>query len=78
MTTDSDESPRPVSIAAGVATRTAWLVVVLLLPAFFAFLKPRFHPWKLDSSRHIAGWLAANQHYIQTQGTTPSTAPQSA
>lgn len=53
-------------------------LVVGLLPAFFAFLKPRFHPWKLDSSPHIAGWLAANQQYVQTQGTTPSTAPQSA
>lgn len=51
-------------------------VVTGLLPAFFAFFKPAFHPWKRDDSAEIAGWLAANQQYVQTKAGTGSLAPQ--
>ncbi len=34
-----------------------------LVPAFFAYLSPRFHPWKEDNSHHIREWEASNTQY---------------
>lgn len=36
-----------------------------LVPAFFAFLSPRFHPWKGVDPSTIARWRAENEKYIQ-------------
>jgi predicted metal-dependent hydrolase len=33
-----------------------------LLPSFFAFFKPRFHPWKKDNSAAITAWHEHNAH----------------
>jgi uncharacterized protein len=35
-----------------------------LVPAFFAYLRPRFHPWKTDNSHHIRAWEQSNAQYI--------------
>jgi uncharacterized protein len=40
-------------------------VVTGLLPAFFAYLKPRFHPWKNVDASVTARWQAENSRYIQ-------------
>jgi predicted metal-dependent hydrolase len=40
-------------------------VVTGLVPAFFAFLSPRFHPWKGVDASTIARWRAENSQYIQ-------------
>jgi predicted metal-dependent hydrolase len=52
-------------------------VVTGLMPSFFAFFKPGFHPWKRDDSPDIARWLSANAQYVQSGkgGGTPSVAP---
>ncbi len=39
-------------------------IVVGLLPTFFEFFKPRFHPWKQDNSKQIAEWQANNTHLL--------------
>ena len=52
-------------------------VVTGLLPAFFVFFRPSFHPWKRDDSAEIARWLDANQAYVQTgKASAASVAPQ--
>jgi predicted metal-dependent hydrolase len=38
--------------------------VTSLWPAFFAYFKPSFHPWKRDDSALIAEWQARNARYI--------------
>jgi uncharacterized protein len=43
-------------------------IVVGLLPAFFAYLSPRFHPWRDADATPIERWRSENQRYIQ--GTT--------
>jgi predicted metal-dependent hydrolase len=43
-----------------------------LLPAFFAFFRPRFHPWKDDNSAEIQSWLNANQRYVRSESTAKS------
>lgn len=54
-------------------------VVTGLMPSFFVFFKPGFHPWKRDDSPEIARWLAANGQYIQSaKGSGPSAGPQAA
>jgi predicted metal-dependent hydrolase len=40
-------------------------LVTGLLPAFFEYLSPRFHPWKQDNSAAIVSWLATNQSYVE-------------
>jgi predicted metal-dependent hydrolase len=40
-------------------------LVTGLLPAFFEYLSPRFHPWKQDNSAAIVSWLATNQSYLE-------------
>jgi len=53
-------------------------VVTGLLPAFFGFFRPSFHPWKRDDSAEIARWYEANREYVQVKGGGPSTAPSAA
>ncbi|MEY4577353.1 MAG: hypothetical protein RL701_2056 [Pseudomonadota bacterium] len=36
-----------------------------LLPAFFAFFNPRFHPWKGVGGEEIATWQATNSQYMR-------------
>ena len=36
-----------------------------LAPAFFAFLKPSFHPWKGADGHDIAKWKLENEKYVQ-------------
>jgi predicted metal-dependent hydrolase len=36
-----------------------------LAPAFFAFLKPSFHPWKGADGHDITKWKLENQKYVQ-------------
>jgi uncharacterized protein len=38
-----------------------------LLPAFFAYLNPWFHPWKVDNSHEIARWLRDNSGYLRNE-----------
>lgn len=45
-----------------------------LLPAFFGYLSPRFHPWKNDNSGDIARWKAENAHYITNLDEPPRAA----
>lgn len=40
-------------------------LVTGLLPAFFDYLKPRFHPWKGIDGQAIAKWQAENRRYVQ-------------
>jgi uncharacterized protein len=35
-----------------------------LLPAFFAYFRPGFHPWRSATAAHIRAWEAANARYI--------------
>ena len=39
-------------------------LVTGLLPAFFAYLSPRFHPWKGVDAQAIANWEADNRRYV--------------
>jgi predicted metal-dependent hydrolase len=39
-------------------------LVTALLPAFFAYFKPGFHPWKRDDSAQIAQWQRENERFI--------------
>ncbi len=39
-------------------------LVSAMLPAFFAYFRPGFHPWKADTSQHIRDWEAANGQYV--------------
>jgi predicted metal-dependent hydrolase len=43
-----------------------------LLPAFFSFFRPRFHPWQTDNSAEIASWLRANQQYVRGESAAKS------
>lgn len=51
-----------------------------LLPAFFAYFKPGFHPWQATDGAVIARWQADNERYIQNlddvrshrEATTPA------
>ena len=51
-------------------------LVTGLLPAFFTFFRPRWHPWQHDNSHEIARWLSDNGRYVEAEG--PSTKPVSA
>jgi predicted metal-dependent hydrolase len=44
-------------------------LVTGLLPAFFEYLSPRFHPWKRDNSASIVSWLATNQSYVEPRAS---------
>jgi predicted metal-dependent hydrolase len=48
-------------------------MVTSLLPAFFVYFSPRFHPWKKDNSHEIQSWLDQNQAYL-VKPREPSTA----
>lgn len=52
-------------------------IVSSLLPAFFTFFRPRWHPWKEDNSHEIVSWLRDNQRYVRAESATkpPSLAP---
>jgi uncharacterized protein len=53
---------------AGFAYLFGWRgAVTTLWPAFFAYFKPRFHPWQRDDSAQIARWEAENARYIVTR-----------
>jgi predicted metal-dependent hydrolase len=39
-------------------------VVTGLLPAFFSFFSPRFHPWRGVSGADIGRWARDNQRYV--------------
>jgi predicted metal-dependent hydrolase len=39
-------------------------IVTALWPAFFAYFRPRFHPWHHDNSGQIAAWSGKNQAYV--------------
>jgi uncharacterized protein len=41
-------------------------LVTGLLPAFFEYLSPRFHPWKRDNSASIQNWLAEHRDYLES------------
>jgi predicted metal-dependent hydrolase len=36
-----------------------------MVPSFFAYFSPHFHPWKEDNAAVIALWQAENERYIQ-------------
>ena len=40
----------------------------LLLPAFFAYFSPFYHPWSDDDSQLITRWTESNRRYIQAMG----------
>jgi predicted metal-dependent hydrolase len=40
-------------------------VVTGLVPAFFAYLSPKWHPWQEDNSQEIAKWVQHNQCYVE-------------
>jgi predicted metal-dependent hydrolase len=40
-------------------------LVTGLVPAFLAYFKPNFHPWKGTDGAAIAKWKAENQKYVQ-------------
>lgn len=40
-------------------------IVTGLLPAFFSFFNPRFHPWQGADGADIQRWLAGNRKYIR-------------
>jgi hypothetical protein len=39
-------------------------MVTGLLPTFFEYFSPRFHPWKRDNSENIASWVDNSQSYL--------------
>jgi predicted metal-dependent hydrolase len=50
-------------------------LIRLLLPSFFAFFKPRFHPWKKDNSASINAWHERNGHLRDgARGSLPAPA----
>lgn len=46
-------------------------LVTSLLPAFFKFFNPRFHPWHDATGDDIAAWAAENSKYFHS--STPAT-----
>ena len=40
-------------------------VVTGLVPAFFAYLSPKWHPWQEDNSQEIAKWAQHNECYVE-------------
>jgi predicted metal-dependent hydrolase len=53
-------------------------MVTGLMPAFFEFMSPRFHPWKQDNSARITHWLDENQSYFEARPTNLNREPSSA
>jgi predicted metal-dependent hydrolase len=41
-------------------------MVTGLLPAFFEFFSPRWHPWRQDNSAAITTWTQENEAYVQS------------
>jgi predicted metal-dependent hydrolase len=42
-------------------------IVTALWPAFRAYFRPRFHPWKHDNSSEIVAWAGKNQAYVEAR-----------
>jgi predicted metal-dependent hydrolase len=48
-----------------------------LLPAFFTFFRPRFHPWQTDNSSEVGRWVRENSAYLQDErASSPARAPE--
>jgi predicted metal-dependent hydrolase len=47
-----------------------------LLPAFFTYFRPRWHPWQRDNSHEIERWMRDNApRYVEPSAQpTPSNA----
>lgn len=41
-----------------------------LLPTFFTFFRPRWHPWQTDNSSEISRWVRDNPQYVRTPGSS--------
>jgi uncharacterized protein len=41
-------------------------LVTRMLPAFFAYFRPSYHPWVDDDSKLIEQWQAGNRRYIES------------
>lgn len=48
-------------------------LVTGLLPAFFSYFSPRWHPWKDDNSAQIARWLKDNEQYLEPRAQPAKT-----
>ena len=40
-------------------------LVTRMVPSFFAYFRPNFHPWNTDDSQLIQDWLRSNARYIE-------------
>jgi predicted metal-dependent hydrolase len=48
-----------------------------LLPSFFTFFRPRWHPWQTDNSAEISRWVRENRAYLQNErASSPVRAPE--
>lgn len=55
-------------IAGGLWYLFGWRgLISSMLPQFFAYFRPGYHPWAVDDSGLIARWQAANAQYIVNQ-----------
>lgn len=43
-----------------------------MVPHFFAYFRPGYHPWRKDDSALIADWTASNSQYIVTKPVAAS------
>lgn len=43
-------------------------LITRMLPRFFAYFRPGFHPWRYDDSSLANAWLADNARYIEAKG----------
>ncbi len=50
-------------------------LVTKLMPAFFAYFRPDFHPWQENDASLIAQWQAQNARYIKSTHTNASANP---
>jgi uncharacterized protein len=46
-------------------------LVTGLVPTFFEYFSPRWHPWQQDNSQDIARWEQENQSYVQPTKPRP-------
>lgn len=49
-----------------------------MLPTFFDYFRPRFHPWQHNNSQDLRNWEAQNQQYIVNRAGTESLVPPAA
>ena len=45
-------------------------LITRMLPRFFAYFRPGFHPWRYDDSALANGWLTDNARYIEARGAS--------